>query len=124
MRKNFVTVGMLMLAWGSARADNSEQLMPGMTEREVVRMMGPASVVKLERNGVLCFAYEPYERRHTNFIFVRDALIVAFHAGILVSTESARSSDIDHRCSQIAAGWDSPEEHAITCFRKFWLRCP
>ena len=110
--------------WASARADNFDQLRPGMTERQVVSIMGPASDVRPERNGVVCFAYVPYEERHSNnFIFVRDALIIVFQGGVLVSTEFVRSTNIDIRCSQIAGTWGAPDEHPILCFWKFWLWC-
>jgi hypothetical protein len=66
----------------------------------------------------------PYEGRHANnFIFVRDALIIVFQGGVVVSTEFARSTNIDIGCSQIADTWGSPDEHPILCFWKFWLWC-
>ena len=100
-----------------------EQLAPGMTERDVVGIMGPPNTVQLERNGVQCLAYQPHERRFTNLIFLRDTLIVAFRLGHLATVESVYASEVDSHCSQIAAAWDLPPQHPVTCFRKFWLRC-
>jgi hypothetical protein len=101
----------------------AEQLAPGMTEREVAGIMGPPNSVRLERNGVQCLAYQPYERRFTNLIFLRDTLIVAFRLGHLTTVDSVYASEIDSHCSQIAAAWDLPPQHPVACFRKFWLRC-
>jgi hypothetical protein len=101
----------------------AEQLAPGMTERDVVGIMGPPNIVRLERNGVQCLVYQPYDRRFTNLIFLRDTLIVAFRLGHLATVDSVYASEIDRQCSQIAAAWDLPPQHPVTCFRKFWLRC-
>ena len=73
----------------------AEQLAPGMTEREVAVIMGPPNIVRLERNGVQCLAYQPYERRFTNLIFLRDTLIVAFRLGHLATVDSVYASEID-----------------------------
>jgi len=118
----------LMVAIMSAAAISSahageEQLAPGMTERDVVAIMGPPTFERLERNGVQCLAYQPSDRRVTNLIFLRDTLVVAFRLGRLATTESVYASDIDRRCSQIAAAWDPPPQHSVTCFRKFYLGC-
>jgi hypothetical protein len=101
----------------------AEQLAPGMTERDAVGIMGPPNIVRLERNGVQCLVYQPYERRFTNLIFLRDTLIVAFRLGHLATVDSVYASEIDNHCSQIAAAWDLPPQHPVACFRKFWLRC-
>ena len=100
-----------------------EQLTPGMTEADVAGIMGPPTVVRLERNGVQCLVYQPSERRITNLVFIRDTLVVAFRLGHLATVESVYASEVDHRCSQIASAWDPPPQHPITCFRKFWLSC-
>ena len=120
-------IGCLMAAMSvvsiSSAHAGEEQLAPGMTERDVVGIMGPPNTVQLERNGVQCLSYQPYERRFTNLIFLRDTLIVAFRLGHLATVESVYASEVDSHCSQIAAAWDLPPQHPVTCFRKFWLRC-
>jgi hypothetical protein len=113
-------MGMAFIACAHA---GEEQLAPGMTERDVAGIMGPPNFVRLERNGVQCLVYQPSERRFTNLIFIRDALIVAFRLGHLATVDSVYASEIDSHCSQIAAAWDLPPQHPETCFRKFWLRC-
>jgi hypothetical protein len=100
-----------------------EQLAPGMTAQEVVGIMGPPTSARLERNGVQCLVYRPSARRVTNLIFLRDVLLAAFRLGHLATVETVYASDAETRCSQIAADWDRPLEHPVTCFRKFYLRC-
>ena len=100
-----------------------EQLAPGMTPQEVAGIMGPPTSARLERNGVQCLVYRPSGRRVTNLIFLRDVLLAAFRLGHLANVETVYASDAETRCSQIAADWDRPLEHSVTCFRKLYLRC-
>ena len=64
-----------------AHADGAGELLPGMTEHDVVGIMGPPTSVRLERNGVQCLVYRPSERRATNLIFLRDVLLAVFRLG-------------------------------------------
>jgi hypothetical protein len=106
----------------SAGSESSERLALGMPQQEVVRIMGRPTVVRLERNGVVCLAYLRHENQLATI--VRAVVIVAFHQGAFVSTEYARFNDVDQQCSDIAGAWDLPSLDPLTCFRKFWLRCP
>ena len=111
------------LASISFASAGDEQLVPGMTEQEVVAIMGPPTSARLERNGTQCLVYRPSGKRITNLIFLRDVLIAAFRLGHLAAVETVYASDAEIRCSQIAADFDRPLEHPATCFRKLYLRC-
>ena len=119
-----LVVASIIAALISGAQAGDEQLAPGMTPQEVVGIMGPPSIARLERNGVQCLVYRPSERRVTHLIFLRDVLLAVFRLGHLATVETVYASDAETRCSQIAADWDRPLEHPVTCFRKFCLRCP
>ena len=117
-----VVAGIIAALISGAQA-GEEQLAPGMTPQEVVGIMGPPTSARLERNGIQCLLYRPPERRVTNLIFLRDVLVTVFRLGHLATVETVYASDAETRCSQIAADWDRPPEHPVTCFRKLYLRC-
>jgi hypothetical protein len=107
-----------------ALANDEYRLQLGMTPREVEKTIGPPDVVRLERNGVRCFGYQPHPQRLPNVLLVRETLLIAFRANRLVEHIDVYPYDIDLQCSQIASEWDLPPSNPITCFRKFWLGCP
>jgi hypothetical protein len=120
--RQLMVAGIVAALISGAQA-GEEQLAPGMTPQEVVGIMGPPTSARLERNGVQCLVYRASERRVTNLIFLRDVLVAVFLLGHLATVETVYASDAETRCSQIAADWDRPVEHPVTCFRKLYLRC-
>lgn len=124
MRRIAFLISALMFSAPSALANGGLALELGMTQQEVERITGPADVVRLERNGVQCFGYEPHPERLPNILFVREGALIAFHAGRLVEQIEVYPYNIDIQCSQIASRWDLPPSQPITCFRKFWIHCP
>jgi len=73
-----LVVASIIAALISGAQAGDEQLAPGMTPQEVVGIMGPPSIARLERNGVQCLVYRPSERRVTHLIFLRDVLLTVF----------------------------------------------
>lgn len=124
MRRITCLISVLMFAAPSALANGGLALELGMTQQEVERITGPADVVRLERNGVQCFGYEPHPERLPNVLFVREGALIAFRAGRVVKQIEVYPYNIDIQCSQIASEWDPPPSRPITCFRKFWIHCP
>lgn len=124
MRRIACLIAALLFTAPSALANDGRELELGMTRREVERITGPADVVRLERNGVQCFGYEPHPERLPNILFVREGALIAFRAGRLVKQIDVYPYNIDIQCSQIASEWDLPPSRPITCFRKFWIHCP
>ncbi|CAA2143035.1 hypothetical protein HYPP_04041 [Hyphomicrobium sp. ghe19] len=125
MQRQFIClIAAVFATTAIAFANGERQLQLGMTPREVEQTIGLPDVVRLERNGVRCFGYEPHPQRLPNVILVREALVIAFRANRLVEQIDVHPYEIDLQCSQIAGKWDPPPSGPITCFRKFWIACP
>ena len=109
MRRQFIClIAAVFSTTAVAFANDERPLQLGMTPREVEKTIGPPDVVRLERNGVRCFGYQPHPQRLPNVLLVREALLIAFRANRLVEHLDVYPYDIDLRCSQIAGEWDCP----------------
>jgi len=124
MRRIVFLISALIFSALSALANDRRELELGMTRQEVEGITGQADVVRLERNGVQCFGYEPHPERLPNILFVREGALIAFRAGRLVEEIEVYPYNIDIQCSQIASKWDMPPSRPVTCLRKFWIHCP
>ena len=92
----------------AAGAGNLGALAPGMSEAEVVRLMGPPDAVRLERNGVVCLTYAMQEHRMLSRLFGQRTAVVALKENRLVTCETVRSQSIRFHCSHIAGRWAPP----------------
>jgi hypothetical protein len=88
----------------------------GMSEREVVALLGPPDAVRLERNGVVCLTYEQQQHRVFSRLFGERTQVIALKDNHLVDDDTVRTRDIRFHCSHVAGRWDPPmREPLISC---------
>ena len=116
-------VGLLIVCLSLAmpQASSAGDLPIGMSEREVIALLGPPDAVRLERNGVVCLTYEQPQHRVWLRLFGERTQVVALKDNHLVDADTVRTRDVRFHCSYIAGRWDLPmREPLISCA----ARCP
>ena len=116
-------VGLLIVCLSLAmpQASSAGDLPIGMSEREVVALLGPPDAVRLERNGVVCLTYEQQQHRVWLRLFGERTQVVALKDNHLVDNDTVRTREVRFHCSYIAGRWDPPmREPLISCT----ARCP
>ena len=98
-----------------AGADGPREMVPGMTKNEIMRMMGPPDAVRLERNSVVCLTYDKPEPRLWSRLFGDRTKLIALKSNKLIEEATIRSESVRFYCSWIAARWDRPMSHPLTC---------
>ena len=102
---------------------NAGDLIPGMTEHEVVQVLGPPDAVRLERNGLVCLTYAVLEHRILEHVFGSRTHVVALKENRLVNHETVRTQAIRFHCSDVAARWDPPMRGPLVCDDRWAPRC-
>ena len=87
----------------------------GMSEREVLGVMGPPDAVRLERNAVVCLTYALRERGVLSRAFGQSAHVVALKENRLVDYDTVRPEAIRLYCSRVAGRWDPSMPRFSTC---------
>jgi len=95
------------LVWDTGLARAGE-LVLGMSQREVVFALGPPIGVHLERNAVVCLAYEAGSPWRWAHLFGERTRIIAFREDRLMDDAIVRSVRIRFHCSRVAGQWDPP----------------
>lgn len=106
-----------------ASAGNLGELTPGMSEREVMQVMGRPDAIRLERNGVVCLTYGPREHAVLARIFGQRAGVIAFKENRLVNYETVHTAALCFHCSDMAAKWDPPMRPPLVCDDRWGPRC-
>ena len=108
------------LAWTAgpwtAGAAQAGELAPGMSQHQVVSVLGPPTGLRLERNAVVCLTYasdEPWRAR----LFGERTRVIAFKEDRLVDDAIVRSVQIRFHCSRGAGQWDPPMRIKAPCDR-------
>ena len=111
-----------VLVWDAGLARAGE-LVPGMSQREVVIALGPPIGVHLERNAVVCLAYEAGSPWRWAHFFGERTRIIAFREDRLVDDAIVRSVRIRFHCSRVAGQWDPPMRVNGLCEARPGGRC-
>jgi len=114
------------LAVGSVAAPCSAgagDLAPGMSEHEVVQVLGPPDAVRLERNGVICLTYAVPQHRVLLHVFGSRTHVVALKENRLVNHETVRTETTRFHCSHVASRWDPPMREPLVCDDRWAPRC-
>ena len=99
-----------------AQAAIAGDLAIGMSERDVVALLGPPDAVRLERNGVVCLTYEPQQHRVWSRLFGERTQVLALKDNHLVDDDTVRTREVRFHCSRVASRWDPPmREPLISC---------
>ena len=98
------------------------ELAPGMSQGEVVLVLGPPTGLRLERNAVICLTYEAGEPWRAR-VFGERTRVLAFREGRLVDDALVRSIDIRFHCSRVAGQWDPPMRIKAPCEDRAMARC-
>ena len=98
------------------QSTNAGDLPMGISEREVVALLGPPDAVRLERNGVVCLTYEQQQYRVWLRLFGERTQVIALKDNHLVDDDTVRTREVRFHCSYIAGRWDPPmREPPISC---------
>jgi hypothetical protein len=106
-----------------AYAGNPGDLVPGMSEAQVVELVGPPDAVRLERNGVVCLTYGSREHVVLARLFGKRTGVVALKDNRLVNYETIHTGNIRFHCSHVAAKWDPPMGPPLVCDDRWGPRC-
>jgi len=104
---------------GPARA---EEVVPGMSRREVVLVLGPPAAVRLERNAVVCLTYASGEWWRSRLLGERTR-VIAFKEGRVIDDAVVRTERIRFHCSRVAGRWDPPMRTDVLCDDRRAARC-
>jgi len=106
-----------------AYAGNPGDLVPGMSQAQVVEVVGQPDAVRLERNGVVCLSYGLREHVVLARLFGTRTGVVALKDNRLVNYETIHAGDIRFHCSHIAAKWDPPMGPPVVCDDRWGPHC-
>jgi len=109
--------------FGGAGLAQAGEVAIGMSQREVVMVLGPAIGAHLERNAVVCLTYEPGWRWRWAHVFGERTRIIAFKEDRLVDDAIVRSVRIRFHCSYVAGQWDPPMRVNDLCPARPGGRC-
>ena len=113
----------LLGVFGDTGLAQAGDLAIGMTQREVVMVLGPPIGAHLERNAVVCLTYEPGSRWRWAHVFGERTRIIAFKEDRLVDDAIVRSVRIRFHCSHVAGQWDPPMRVNDLCYARPGGRC-
>jgi hypothetical protein len=117
--------GVLVFAWsiGAALGAVAGDLEPGMSQADVVAVIGRPDAVRLERNGVVCLTYEPHERRIWSHVLGARTRVIALKANRFVDDATIRSERVRFHCSRVAERWDPPWRGPLICDARWRRGC-
>ena len=106
---------------GNAGLAQAGELAAGMSQRDVVMVLGPPLGAHLERNAVVCLTYgSPWRWAH---VLGERTRVIAFKEDRLVDDAIVRSVRIRFHCSYVAGQWDPPMRVNDLCFARPGGRC-
>ncbi|MBO0741288.1 MAG: hypothetical protein J2P51_07665 [Hyphomicrobiaceae bacterium] len=108
---------------GDAGLAQAGEVLIGMSQREVVIVLGPPIGAHLERNAVVCLTYEAGPRWRWAHVFGERTRVIAFQEGRLVDDAIVRSVRIRFHCSRVAGRWDPPMRVNGLCDARPGRRC-
>ena len=116
MMRHVAGLVLVCLSLVLAQAAIAGDLAIGMSERDVVALLGPPDAVRLERNGVVCLTYEPQQHRVWSRLFGERTQVLALKDNHLVDDDTVRTREVRFHCSHVASRWDPPmREPLISC---------
>jgi len=113
---------LLGVLWGAGLAQAGE-LPIGMSQREVVMVLGPPIRAHLERNAVVCLTYEAGSWARWARVFGERIRVIAFREDRLVDDTIVRPVGIRFHCSHVAGRWDPPMRVHDLCPARPGGRC-
>jgi hypothetical protein len=120
-----IAAGIVAHILGVLNADlaRAGEVAMGMSQREVVMVLGPPIGAHLERNAVVCLTYEPGRMWRWAHVFGERTRVIAFQQDQLVDDEIVRSVRIRFHCSRVAGRWDPPMRVNDVCAARPGGRC-
>ena len=111
----------VLMGLGNAGFAQAGELAAGMSQRDVVMVLGPPLGAHLERNAVVCLTYgSPWRWAH---VLGERTRVIAFKEDRLVDDAIVRSVRIRFHCSYVAGQWDPPMRVNDLCFARPGGRC-
>ena len=69
----------------------------------------------LERNAVVCLAYDAHEHRLWSLVFGQRIRVIALKENRPVDVDGVRPGTVRHHCSRIEGRWDPSIPRASAC---------
>jgi hypothetical protein len=98
------------------------EVVPGMTRRDVVLVLGPPAAVRLERNAIVCLTYPTGALWRSRLLGERTR-VIALKEGRVIDDAVVRSERIRFHCSRVAGQWDPPMRTDVLCDERRPARC-
>ena len=113
--RRIANIVVICLSLALPQSASASDLTPGMSEREVLAVLGPPDAVRLERNAVVCLTYDAHENRLWSLAFGQRIRVIALKENRLVDDDGVRPGSVRHHCSRIAGRWDPSIPRASAC---------
>jgi hypothetical protein len=117
-----IVIQVLGVLWDGGLAQAGE-LAIGMSQRQVVMVLGPPIGTHIERNAVVCLTYEAGSWGRWAHVFGERIRVIAFQEGRLVDDTIVRPVGIRFHCSHVAGRWDPPMRVHDLCPARPGGRC-